>query len=312
MISTRFVVRSYMTSVAFMGLGVMGRGMAARLIEQRMPVVVWNRSRDRADALVAASASSDARVAASPREAAATADVVISMVADDTASRAVWLGEEGALAGARKEAVLIESSTLSPAWIEELATRVSSRGCVLLDAPVTGSRAQAAAGQLLFLVGGPAETLERARPVLAAMSRAILHVGPTGSGARLKLVNNFVCGVQAVALAEAVAMIERTGMNRDLAASVLADGAPGSPLVKALGPRMIASDYTVNFGLDLMRKDLLYAIAEADRFGLHLETAAAARDRFSEASAAGLGGQDFSAVVDVVRTRRGDETSSRP
>jgi 3-hydroxyisobutyrate dehydrogenase len=296
-----------MTSVAFMGLGVMGRGMAARLIEQRVPLVVWNRSRHSADALVAESGSPGARVVASPREAAAAADVVMSMVADDRASRAVWLGEEGALAGARPQAVLVESSTLSPAWIEELAARAAARGCVLLDAPVTGSRTHAASGQLLFLVGGAAAALESARPVLAVMSRAILHVGPTGSGSRLKLVNNFMCGVQAVALAEAVAMIERAGLDRDLATSVLADGAPGSPLVKALGPRMTSADPTVHFGLDLMRKDLSYAIAEADRFGLHLETAAAARDRFSQASAAGLGGRDFSAVVDVVRKQTKQE-----
>jgi len=287
-----------------MGLGVMGRGMAARLIEQRVPLVVWNRSRQSADTLVAESGSAGARVVASPREAAATADVVVSMVADDRASRAVWLGEEGALAGARPHAVLIESSTLSPAWIEELAARAAARGCVLLDAPVTGSRTHAASGQLLFLVGGAAESLERARPVLAMMSRAILHVGPTGSGSRLKLVNNFVCGVQAVALAEAVAMIERAGLDRDLATSVLVDGAPGSPLVKALGPRMTSADPTVHFGLDLMRKDLSYAIAEADRFGLHLETAAAARERFSQASAAGLGSRDFSAVVEVLRKQK--------
>jgi 3-hydroxyisobutyrate dehydrogenase len=288
-----------------MGLGVMGRGMAARLIEQRVPLVVWNRNRERADALVAESGSAGARVAASPREAAAAADLVLSMVADDRASRAVWLGEDGALAGARPQTVLIESSTLSPAWIEELAVRAASRGCMLLDAPVTGSRTHAASGQLLCLVGGAAAPVERARPVLAMMSRAILHVGPTGSGSRLKLVNNFVCGVQAVALAEAIAMIERAGLDRDLATSVLADGAPGSPLVKALGPRMISADPTVHFGLDLMRKDLSYAIAEADRFGLHLETAAAARDRFSQASAAGLGARDFSAVVDVVRKEPG-------
>jgi 3-hydroxyisobutyrate dehydrogenase len=287
-----------------MGLGVMGRGMAARLIEQRVPLVVWNRSRQSADTLVAESGSAGARVVASPREAAATADVVMSMVADDRASRAVWLGEEGALAGARPHAVLIESSTLSPAWIEELAARAAARGCVLLDAPVTGSRTHAASGQLLFLVGGAAESLERARPVLAMMSRAILHVGPTGSGSRQKLVNNFVCGVQAVTLAEAVAMIERAGLDRDLATSVLVDGAPGSPLVKALGPRMTSADPTVHFGLDLMRKDLSYAIAEADRFGLHLGTASAARERFSQASAAGLGTRDFSAVVEVLRKQK--------
>jgi 3-hydroxyisobutyrate dehydrogenase len=297
-----------MTSVAFMGLGVMGRGMAARLIDQQVPLVVWNRSRARADALVSESGASAARVVASPREAAAAADVLISMVADDAASRAVWLGEDGALAGAKPHAVLIESSTLSPAWIEDLAARAAARGCAFLDAPVTGSRTHAASGQLLFLVGGTAEALERARPVLAAMSRGVLHVGPTGSGARLKLVNNFVCGVQAVALAEAVAMIERAGLNRDLSLDVLADGAPGSPLVKALGPRMAHPDGAVHFGLDLMRKDLSYAIAEADRLGLHLETAAAARDRFSQASTAGLGGRDFSAVVDLVRRGRAEST----
>jgi 3-hydroxyisobutyrate dehydrogenase len=296
-----------MTDVAIMGLGVMGRGMAARLIDQQVPLVVWNRSPARADAVVASAPSSTARVARSPRDAAATADVVISMVADDRASRTVWLGEEGALAGARPHAVLVESSTLSPAWIEELAARATARGCVLLDAPVTGSRTQAATGQLLFLVGGPADALERVRPVLARMSRAVLHVGPTGSGARLKLVNNFVCGVQAVAFAEALAMIEHAGLNRELATSVLTDGAPGSPLVKAVGPRMMGGDNEVYFGLDLMRKDLSYAIAEAGRFGLRLETAAAARDRFGQASAAGLGGRDFSAVVEVARKRPGTD-----
>jgi 3-hydroxyisobutyrate dehydrogenase len=291
-----------------MGLGVMGRGMAARLIEQHVPLVVWNRSRKPADALVA-ELGSGTRDAASPGEAAAAADIVMSMVADDRASRAVWLGEEGALAGARPHAVLIESSTLSPAWIEELAARAAARGCALLDAPVTGSRTHAASGQLLFLVGGAAEPLERARPVLAMMSRAILHVGPTGSGSRLKLINNFVCGVQAVALAEAVAMIERAGLDRDLATSVLADGAPGSPLVKALAPRMTSGDHAVHFGLDLMRKDLSYAIAEAARFGLHLETAVAARERFSQATAAGLGAGDFSAVVDLVRAQGRPDTN---
>jgi 3-hydroxyisobutyrate dehydrogenase len=292
-----------------MGLGVMGRGMAARLIEQHVPLVVWNRSRKPADALMAELGSAGTRVAASPGEAAAAADVVMSMVADDRASRAVWLGEEGALAGARPHAVLIESSTLSPAWIEELAARAAARGCALLDAPVTGSRTHAASGQLLFLVGGAAEPLERARPVLAMMSRAILHVGLTGSGSRLKLINNFVCGVQAVALAEAVAMIERAGLDRDLATSVLADGAPGSPLVKALAPRMTSGDHAVHFGLDLMRKDLSYAIAEAARFGLHLETAVAARERFSQATAAGLGAGDFSAVVDLVRAQGRPDTN---
>jgi 3-hydroxyisobutyrate dehydrogenase len=292
-----------MSSVAFLGLGVMGGGMAGRLIDQGFSVTVWNRTHERATAWLGARgpAAGPTRVATSPRRAVEGADVVVSMVADDAASRAVWLGPEGVLAGARPGAVFIESSTVSPAWIEELAVRSTEAGHSLLDAPVTGSRTQAEAGQLLFLVGGAADPLERARPVLAAMSRGLLHVGPTGSGARLKLINNFVCGVQAAALAEALSMIERAGLTREVAAGVLAEGAPGSPLVKAVGLRMTRGDYTVHFALDLMRKDLSYAIAEGDRLGLDLATATAALGRFAEASAAGFGLADFSAVVEAPR-----------
>jgi 3-hydroxyisobutyrate dehydrogenase len=288
-----------MSSVAVLGLGVMGRGMAASLVARGFSVTLWNRSPERAEGFRAGHAG--VRVAKTPREAATEADVIVSMVADDAASRSVWRGSDGALAGARAGTVIIESSTLSPRWIEELAADATAHSCMLLDAPVTGSRVQAETGQLLFLVGGETAALERARPVLEAMSRAILHLGPTGSGARLKLVNNFMCGVQAVALAEALAMIERTGLARDVALSVLADGAPGSPLVKAVGPRMRDGADMVHFSLDLMAKDLSYAIAEAERAGVRLTTATAARDRFGEAAAQGLGRADFSAVVATVR-----------
>ncbi len=188
---------SSMNSIAFLGVGTMGAGMAGRLLDAGFTVAVWNRHRDRTNALVARGA----RAADSPKAAASGADLVISMVADDAASRTVWLGPDGALAGAARGTVVIESSTLSPAWIGELAGHAAKAGCELLDAPVTGSRAHAASGELLFLVGGADATLERARPVLAAMgSRGIIHLGPTGSGARMKLINNFVCGVQAAAL----------------------------------------------------------------------------------------------------------------
>lgn len=299
-----------MRSVAFLGLGVMGGGMAARAVGLGVPVAVWNRSRAKAEALAAEAAPAKVRVAATPREAAEGADVVFSMVADDPASRSVWIGPDGALGGVARGAVLVESSTVSPAWIEALAGDAAGRGCTLVDAPVTGSRSQAASGQLLFLVGGDAEVVERLRPVLAVMSRAIVHVGPTGSGARLKLVNNFLCGVQAVALAEAIALIERAGLDRDVATKVLAEGAPGSPLVKTVGLRMTESDYALHFGLDLMRKDLSYAIDDASRFGLELATAAAARDRFARASAAGYGRSDFSAIAESVRRGRASIASS--
>jgi 3-hydroxyisobutyrate dehydrogenase len=191
-----------------------------------------------------------------------------------------------------------------PPWIDDLARDVAARGATLLDAPVTGSRTHAGKGELRFLVGGPSEAIERARPVLSALGREIVHFGKTGAGARMKLINNFVCGAQAAALAEGLALIEASGLSPADAMQILANGAPGSPLVNTVGPRMAGRDYTVNFGLALMDKDLRYAIEEAKRFGLDLRTAATARALFDDALAAGLGERDFSAVIEPLRRKR--------
>jgi 3-hydroxyisobutyrate dehydrogenase len=286
-----------MQTVAFLGLGVMGSGMAARLVDAGFPVIAWNRSAARAEPLQRKGAT----IAPSPAAAAAGADVIISMVADDRASREVWLGANGALAAARPGTIAIESSTVTPGWIGELAREVAGRRGALLDAPVLGSRPQAAEGQMVFLVGGDASAIERARPILEPMSRAIVHLGPTGSGARMKLVNNFMAGVQAANLAEAIAMVEASGLDRDAAFSVLANGAPGSPLVKTVGPRMLARNYDVNFMLSLMRKDLAYAIEEAAAHGVTLSTAAAASALYDKAIATGHAAADFAAVVEPLR-----------
>jgi 3-hydroxyisobutyrate dehydrogenase len=283
--------------VALIGLGLMGSGMARRLLGAGFPLSVYNRNPERAAPL----AAEGAHAAASPREAAARADVVLTMVADDAAARAVWLGEQGALAGAARGTVLVECSTVSVEWIDELARAAAAAGCELLDAPVTGSRTHAASGELSFLVGGPLAALETARPVLAAMSRAIVHVGATGRGALLKLVNNFLCGVQAASLAEALALIERSGLDRAKALEVLTNGAPGSPLVKTLSARMTASDYTPNFLLTLMAKDLSYAMREGGRHGVALTTAASALELYEQAIGDGRGDEDFSVVVEPLR-----------
>jgi 3-hydroxyisobutyrate dehydrogenase len=283
--------------VAFLGLGLMGGGMAGRLLAHKFTVAVYNRSRQKAEPF----APFGAKVSATPREAAAGADVVIAMVADDDASRNVWLGADGALAGAAPGAILIESSTISPVWVRELAAAASARGFELLDAPVTGSKPQAAAGQLLFLVGGAGAALELARPVLAVLSSEIVHFGPVGSGALVKLINNFVCGVQAVAIAEALALIERTGLDPARALAVLTEGAPGSPLVKLLSKRMTARNFSPNFLLKLMAKDLKYAIDEAGAHSVPLATASAALQTMRMAMEAGLGDKDFSAVVELLR-----------
>jgi 3-hydroxyisobutyrate dehydrogenase len=283
--------------VALIGLGLMGSGMARRLLAAGFPLTVYNRNPERAAPL----AAEGAHPAASPREAASRADVVLSMVADDAASRAVWRGEQGALAGAVRGSVLVESSTLTVGWIEELAREAASVGCELLDAPVTGSKTHAASGELSFLVGGSAAALETARPVLSVMSRAIVHVGATGRGALLKLINNFLAGVQAASLAEALALIERSGLDRAKALEVLTNGAPGSPLVKTLSGRMTARDYTPHFLLPLMAKDLKYALGEGRRYGLSLSTVAAALELYEQAVARGHGEQDFSVMVEPLR-----------
>jgi 3-hydroxyisobutyrate dehydrogenase len=285
------------TRVALIGLGLMGSGMARRLLGAGFPLTVYNRNPERASAL----AAEGAQVAASPREAAARADVVLSMVADDAASRMVWLGEHGALAGAARGSVLVESSTLTVGWIEELAREAAARGCELLDAPVTGSKPHAASGELCFLVGGSAAALDTARPALAAMSRAIVHLGATGRGALLKLINNFMAGVQAASLAEALALIESSGLDRAKALEVLTTGAPGSPLVKTLSGRMTARDYTPNFLLRLMAKDLTYALGEGRRHGVSLSTVASALEVLNRAIDAGHGDEDFSALVEPLR-----------
>ena len=274
--------------------------MAGRLLAAGFPVSVWNRSTDRAEPL----RDQGATVASSPRDAATGADVIISMVADDHASRSVWFGPDGAIGGVKQGAVLIESSTVSTGWIAELGSRGVACGCDVIDAPVTGSRTQAASGELLFLVGGDKTTLDRVRPVLAPMSRDVLHVGPLGSGARLKLINNFICGTQAAALAEGLVLAEKSGLDIDTTLTVLQNGAPGSPLVKAVSTRMTTRDYTVFFKLALMRKDLDYAAAEAAGHGVELTTAANARTLFDRAIDK-WGELDFSAVIEALRSSNG-------
>ncbi|HEY7615238.1 MAG TPA: NAD(P)-dependent oxidoreductase [Terriglobales bacterium] len=283
--------------VAILGLGIMGSGMAGRLLSAGFPLAVYNRNREKATPF----SNAGALVAGSPREAAATAEIIISMVADDAASRAIWLGGDGALAGAGKGAILIESSTLTVAWVLELAAAAAKHGCEFLDAPVTGTKSHAASGELLFLVGGPDSALAKARPVLSVLGRDTVHLGGHGSGALMKLINNFMSGVQAASFAEAAALVDAGGIDREKAWSILSNGAPGSLMVKTISSRAAAADTTVNFALRLMAKDLKYATEEATERGLALHTAASALAVFEQAIAKGHGDEDLSAVVKSLR-----------
>jgi 3-hydroxyisobutyrate dehydrogenase len=281
--------------VAILGLGIMGSGMARRLLSQSFPLTVYNRDRDKC----APFTSEGALAAETPREAASRSQIVISMVANDEASRDIWLGDNGALAGAATGSLLIESSTLSSEWIHELAAKAAARNCLFLDAPVTGTKPHAASGELVFMVGGSDEAVSTAQTVFSVLGRETFHLGPTGSGTLMKLVNNFICGVQAASLAEGLKLIDAGGLNRTKAMSILTSGAPGSGIVKRVAERVAANEYTPNFMLRWMAKDLAYALREGSARNVSLQTAAAASSIFQRAVAEGHGDEDFSAVNKV-------------
>jgi 3-hydroxyisobutyrate dehydrogenase len=279
--------------VAILGLGIMGAGMARRLLAANFPLAVYNRNREKSLSLVA----NGALMSETPREAASRAEIILSMVADDPASRSVWLGEDGALAGARPNSILIECSTLTIGWIQELAAKAAEFGCRFLDAPVTGTKPHAATGELLFLAGGAAEAMNAARPVFSVLGRDAIHLGPNGSGAIMKLINNFLCGVQVASFAEALDLIDAAGLDREKAVAILTGGAPGSGIVKRVAERVAARDFSPNFALRWMAKDIAYAIDGAAKNGVSLPIAATALSAFERAIAEGHGDEDFSAVT---------------
>jgi len=287
------------SSVALLGLGKMGNGMANNLLKAGFPLTVWNRTRAKAEPLTAAGAI----VADNPARAARSAAVVIAMLSDDEASRAAWLGPDGALAAMAPQSIAVECSTLSPEWIAELHATVSDRGLRMVEAPVTGSRPQAEAGKLNFLVGADEQALAAVTPVLQCMSKEILHLGPVGCGAQLKLINNFLCAVQVTSFAQALAWMERTGLRLETALDFLKRGAPGSGILSAMSERMTNRTYDVNFLLRLMAKDVRYARSAAARLGVDLSMTSPTEELFRAAQDQGFGEKDMSAVAEVVRQR---------
>src|ERR1700677_557889 len=253
-----------MQRVAILGLGIMGGGMAANWLAKGFEVAVWNRTAAKAQTL----AGKGARVAAKPREAATGTDFVFAMVADDDASRSVWLGADGALAGAKSGASGVESSSLTPDWIRELARQAEAKGVGFLDAPVGGSRAAAEGGELRFFVGGDPKTYEAARPALAAVGSRMDLLGPLRAGATWKLINNQLGAGQIAALAEALEVARKAGFKAEKISELILGGPAASPMVKLKLPRMLARDFEpADFALNLMLKDARYAAALAQSLG---------------------------------------------
>lgn len=284
-----------MMKISVLGLGAMGSRMAANLVKAGHAVTVWNRTPAAAASLVAAGA----KQATTPREAATGADFVLAMVRDDEASRALWLASEtGALAGMTAGAVAIESSTVTPGWIRELGDAVVQRGLALLEAPVSGSRPQAEAAQLVYFVGGDEAVVRRAEPVLKVMGSAIHHVGPLGSGAVVKLATNALLGVQVTAIAELIGLLKASGADAGRAIQAMSCTAVWSPGANYWSNTMLTGNFAPQFPVELIEKDFGYAVEVAGSAAA-APTIAAARGVFQQAIDRGLGGQNMTSVVQL-------------
>jgi 3-hydroxyisobutyrate dehydrogenase len=289
--------------IAFLGLGKMGSGMAARLAAAGHSLAVYNRSAARAEPL----ARLGARVADSARSAAENADVIIGMTADDESSRAMWLGERGALSAPNApDALAIECSTLSHEWVIELARQVRARGFRYVDSPVTGLPDAAASGTLTLLVGAEPADLDAARPVFASLATRILHFGPVGKGTAYKLMVNLLGAIQIASAAEGMAFAEAAGLDPRLVADAIASGQAASPQVVRNVRRFVAADHTgaVNFTPALRLKDVEYALRMAQELGVPQAFGAVAADIYRRLCAAGFARDNESRVIDIMRPGR--------
>lgn len=285
-----------MQTIAFLGLGAMGSRMAAHLLKAGYPVTVWNRDPAKAQPLL----QQGATLAATPREAAQHAAVVISMLTDDSATRGVWLDAHiGAVGALQPNAVAIECSTVTPVWVRQLSDAVQSRGAQLLDAPVVGSRPQAEAAQLVLMVGGTGDALERVHPVLATMAAKVLHVGAVGQGAVLKLAVNALFAAQLHSVAELLGFLTRNGYAPDDAAHLLGEFPIVAAPIAGAAKMMAAGSTAPLFTIDLMEKDLGYLLDTAQTSGTELSGATIARVAFQRAKQFGLGRANVTGLATV-------------
>ena len=285
--------------VALLGVGRMGGAMVGTLRRAGFDVTVWNRTRERAEAVAA---PVGARVARTAQEAVASADVVLSSLADDAAVTDVYTGAAGAAAALSAGTVVLETSTIAPQTVHAIRPAIEARGAALLDAPVSGSVSLVEAGQLTIMVGGDPAALERARPVLAALSAKLFRVGDLGSGATMKLAVNALVHAINVALSEALVLAEKAGVARSAAYDVFAAGAGAAPFVLYKRAAFERPEETpVAFRLDLAAKDLDLILGLAREVGARMDQAAANRATVGAAIAAGLGSRDTSAVATFLR-----------
>ena len=289
--------------VGFVGLGIMGRGMVQNLLDAGFPVRVWNRTTERMTQLI----ESGATAGSDPADVAAHTEIVISCVSDTPDVQEVILGARGVLAGAKAGALVIDMSTISPKVTREIAARLQEKGVDMLDAPISGGSEGAANGTLSIMIGGEAEQVERAMPAFQAMGRTITHVGPTGAGQTVKLVNQIVVVVNMLAVGEGLLFAQAAGVDLQKTLDAIRRGAAGSWMLANRGPQVIARDWTPGFMIDLQQKDLRLALDAADEMGVPLLGTSTVFQLFRTLQKAGLGAEGNHALVKALENLAGFE-----
>ncbi|HEV2814038.1 MAG TPA: NAD(P)-dependent oxidoreductase [Solirubrobacteraceae bacterium] len=280
-------------NVAFLGLGIMGSRMAANLRDAGHDLVVWNRTRERAEAFGGA-------VAATPAEAAAQAEVVITMVVDGPQVEAVLLGDDGAAHGARDGTLFVDMSTIGPTAARAIGAALTEGGMRFVDAPVTGSSPKAEAGTLTIMAGGDAPDVERARALFEAMGETIVHAGELGQGQMVKLINNALAAANTIAVAQALLAGRATGADLDALVAVMSAGSAGSAMLDLKAGPMRSHDYSTLFKAEHMLKDVRLCLEETQAAGVPFAVAADAREVLTATVGRGLGDADFAAVIEAL------------
>ncbi len=289
--------------IGFIGLGIMGQGMARNLLRAGFPLSVWNRTSAKAEAL----AAEGARMAASPAAAAASSEIIVICVSDTPDVEAVLFGPDGVNKGARPGSLVIDCSTISPAATRQMAAKLAVQSIRHLDAPVSGGSEGAAKGTLSIMVGGAAEDFDHAQPILQAMGKQITHVGAHGAGQTVKLMNQILVVGNALAMSEAFLFGQASGVDLIAALEAVRAGAAGSWMLSFRGPQILARDWRPGFTIDLQQKDLRLVLEAADQAGVPLPATSLIFQFYRTLQAQGLGGEGNHALVKALEHLAGLE-----
>lgn len=280
-------------TVGFIGLGLMGKPMALNLLKVGFPVVVWNRSAAKTHEV----ASTGAKLGANPRDVAAQADVLMTIVSDPPALEEVLWGANGAMAALRKRTLYIDSSTISPELARRVAAACAERGVDFLDAPVTGGTWGAEKGELVFMIGGKQESLDRAKPVLEAMGKRFFLLGPNGAGQTVKLAMNLILALQVDVLAEALALVRAAGVDGERLVEVMQSSMARAAVLDVKAPLILKGEFPPSFPLRLMHKDMRLALELARQQNVTLPAATASYNTYSAVKDSSTDDPDYAAVA---------------